>query len=233
MKRTNPDAKAFLAALLGVVLMVLAFLVIIAVVSIARAQAAEFTFSPIEWGANPVVAAIALAGAVAWIRNTNWGSRIDGPAPVALLSLAVGAAGGVALQLTHMLTALPYSEWRVPLGGLAYGASLAVFNITGLAIWSYLGSKVRPISVNVSDGLVPLAFAGAQERPGSSVADFILGLVKNAVSAAKLPAALVAVAPLLAQFAQSEAILTDDLRSTLQGKVLSILRKAGLAGVDL
>ena len=52
------------------------------------------------------------------------------------------------------------------------------------------------------------------------------------MSAAQLPAALVAVAPLLAQFAQSEAILTDDLCSNLQGKVLGALRRAGLVGMD-
>lgn len=212
--------------------MVAAFVLVITLVSIARAQGvpAEFVFSPIEWGANPVVAAIALAGAVVWIRNTAWGSRIDGPVPVAALSIGVGAAGGVALQFGQMLTALPYSEWRVPLGGLAYGVSLAIFNITGLAVWSYLGSKLRTVNVTMANDTAALALAAPNTQ---SITDFILSFVRGAVSAAQLPAALVAVAPLLAKFAQSELILTDELRSSLQGQVLKVLRKAGLTGPDL
>lgn len=229
MKRTNPDAKAFLAALLGVVLMVLAFLVIIAVVSIARAQGAEFSWSPIEWGSNPVIAAIALGGITQMLR-LKW-AAIDGPFKVAGVAVIIGSAGGSALQFVGILTVVPYADMSAPLGGIAYGASLALFNATGIAVWNYLTGKVRPISVNVSDGLVPLAFAGAQAQ--STASDFILGLVKNAVGAAQLPAALVAVAPLLAQFAQSDVILTDEVRSSIQAQVLKLLKRAGLIGVDL
>lgn len=233
MKRRNPDAQAFLNALVGVILMVLAFIVIITLVSLARAQGADFSWSPIEWGSNPIAAAAALAGLVVMLRATSVGSWIDGPVRVGVVSIVIGGVGGTGLQLLGLLTVDPYTAMAAPLGGIAYGASLGVFNATGIAVWNYLTGKVRPITVNVSDGLAPLAFAAAQERSGGSVADFIVGLVKNAVSAAQLPAALVAVAPLLAKFAQSELVLTDELRSSLQGQVLKLLRKAGLAGVDL
>ena len=195
------------------------------------AFAQDVSWNPVDWGSNPVLAALALAGAVQMLR-LKW-PTIDGPFKVAGVSAGVGAVGGGALDYLNLLSVAPYTDLATPLGGIAYGLSLALFNATGIAVWNYLTGKVRPVNVTVTDGLVPLAFAGAQERPGSSVADFILGLVKNAVGAAQLPAALVAVAPLLAQFAQSEAILTDDLRSTLQGKVLGVLRQAGLVGVDL
>lgn len=201
-------------------------LFILALVGLVFAQ--DISWNPVDWGSNPVLAAIALAGTVQMLR-LKW-PTIDGPFKVAGVSAGVGAVGGGALDYLNLLTVAPYTDLATPLGGIAYGLSLALFNATGIAVWNYLTGKVRPVNVTVADGLVPLAFASSAQQ---SVTDFILGLVKNAVSAAKLPAALVAVAPLLAQFAQSEAILTDDLRSTLQGKVLGLLRQAGLVGVDL
>lgn len=201
-------------------------LFILALVGMVFAQ--DISWNPVDWGSNPVLAALALAGAVQMLR-LKW-PTIDGPFKVAGVSAAIGSVGGGALDYLNLLTVAPYTDLATPLGGIAYGLSLALFNATGIAVWNYLTGKVRPVNVTVTDGLVPPAFANSGQP---TVTDFILGLVKNAVSAAKLPAALVAVAPLLAQFAQSEAILTDDLRSTLQGKVLGLLGKAGLVGVDL
>lgn len=201
-------------------------LFILALVGLVFAQ--DISWNPVDWGSNPVLAAIALAGAVQMLR-LKW-PTIDGPFKVAGVSAAVGSVGGGALDYLNLLTVAPYTDLVTPLGGIAYGLSLALFNATGIAVWNYLTGKVRPVNVTVADGLVPLSLANTGQQ---TVTDFILGLVRNAVSAAKLPAALVAVAPLLAQFAQSEAILTDDLRSTLQGKVLGVLRQAGLVGVDL
>lgn len=193
------------------------------------AFAQDFNWSPIEWGSNPAIAALALGGITQMLR-LKW-PAIDGPFKVAGVAVIIGSAGGAVLQFIGLLTVLPYADMNAPLGGIAYGASLALFNATGIAVWNYLTGKVRPISVNVSDGLVPLAFAGAQAQ--STASDFILGLVKNAVGAAQLPAALVAVAPLLAQFAQSDVILTDEVRSSIQAQVLKLLKRAGLIGVDL
>lgn len=216
MKRSTRDRLArFLPVLL-----------ILALVGLVFAQ--DISWNPVDWGSNPVLAALALAGFVQMLR-LKW-PTIDGPFKVAGVSAGVGTVGGAALDYFNLLTVAPYADLITPLGGIAYGLSLALFNATGIAVWNYLTGKVRPVNVTVADGLVPLAFAASGQQ---TVTDFILGLVKNAVSAAKLPAALVAVAPLLAQFAQSEAILTDDLRSTLQGKVLGLLRQAGLVGVDL
>lgn len=204
-------------------------LVLLALGGVAFAQ--DFTWSPIEWGSNPVTAAIALAGVVVMIRQTRWGSRIDGPVPVAVVSVIVGSAGGILLQVTAVLTVEPYASWAAPLGGIAYGVSLALFNATGIAVWNYLVGKARPVSVTapvVTSDTLALASSS-----GNAVTEFIIAFVKNAVGAVKLPAALVAVAPLLKQFAQSEVILTDDLRSDLQARILTLLRKAGLVGQDL
>lgn len=203
-------------------------LLLLALAGLAFAQ--DFSWSPVEWGSNPVVAAIALAGLVVMIRSTTWGARIDGPLRVGAVSVVVGSVGGTGLQLVGLLTVDPYAGMSTPLGGIAYGASLAVFNVTGIAIWNYLAGKVRPVTVMESGlGFAALPAIGNTQ----SVTDFILGLAREAVGKLQVPAAIAAVAPLLAQFAQSEVVLTDDLRSNLQGKVLSALRKAGLVGVNL
>lgn len=206
-------------------------LIILAVLALATvAFAQDFAFSPIEWGSNPVTAAVALAGFVVMIRQATRG-RLDGPVIVPAVSVIVGSAGGVALQLSGLLTVQPYADLATPVGGIAYGVSLAVFNITGIAIWNYLTSKVRPVNLTVPVVTGDtLALTNTSSNP---ITEFIIAFAKQAVGAVKLPAALNAVLPLLKQFAQSEAILTDDLRSNLQGQVLSLLRKAGLVGVDL
>lgn len=205
------------------------FLPILLLLALAGAAfAQDISWNPVDWGSNPILAALALGGAVQMLR-LKW-PTIDGPFRVAGTSAAIGSVGGASLDYFNLLTVAPYADLATPLGGIAYGLSLALFNATGIALWNYLTGKVRPVNVTLADGSGPLAFAASGRQ---TVSDFILGLARSAVSAAQLPAALVAVAPLLAQFAQSEAILTDDLRSNLQGKVLGALRRAGLVGMDL
>lgn len=63
--------------------------------------------------------------------------------------------------------------------------------------------------------------------------DFVLDFVRGQVQRAQLPAAITAVAPLIAELLQSPVVLNDDTRSELQGRVLGLLRRAGLKGVDL
>lgn len=225
----KPRNKAFLSVLLSVFFMVGVGVLIITIASIARAQGAdEISWNPVDWGRNPILAALALAGAVQMIR-LKW-PTIDGPFRVAALSAGIGSVAGALLDFFNLLTVEPFAGLATPLGGITYGLALALFNATGIAVWNYFTGKLRPVTVNVSEGLVPLAFSSSQSP---SPTDFVVGLVKNAVGAAKLPAAFTALAPLLAQLAQSEAVLTDDLRSTLQARVISVLRAAGLTGVDL
>lgn len=118
--------------------------------------------------------------------------------------------------------------------GSGYGAALGWGTELipgGLVEWLTLGATaglMASYGVDLSRSLLKLNAA-----PKNAVLDFIVGIVKSAVPAPKLPAALTAVAPILAQFAQSELVLTDDLRSSLQGRVLTALRRAGLVGVDL
>lgn len=191
----------------------------------------NITWDPVAWGSNPALAALALAGAVAWVRQTAWGKRtLDGPVIVGAASVIFGAAGGVGLQSAGLLAVDRYSALAFPWGGISYGVSLAVFNITGIAVWNYFSSKIRPVTVTVSQ---PVGFLASSNGSQQSIVDFIMNLLKNALPLDKIPAGVRAVAELIAQFAQSEAILTDDLRADIQKKVLAALRKAGLVGVDL
>lgn len=221
--------RTFATSLRNVLLLVGLGLLAITLITLARAQGAdEISWNPVDWGSNPILAALALAGFVQMLR-LKW-PAIDGPFRVAGLSAGVGAVGGAALDFFNLLTVGPFANLATPLGGITYGLALALFNATGIAVWNYFSGKLRPVNVTVTDGPVPLAF---NQSLAPSTTDFVVGIVKNAVGAAKLPAALAAVAPLLAELAQSEAVLTDDARSKIQGKVISILRSAGLMGVDL
>lgn len=193
----------------------------------AFALAQDVTFDPRAWGSDPVLALLALTGTVAWLRLTKWGAGLDGPVRVAAATGAIGIVGGAALQIGHVLTVLPFADYNSPLGGILYGLALAFTAVTGVSVFNYLGSKVRTQTITISTG--ELGFLAA---PQNAASDFILGLVRQAVGNVKLPAGIEAVAPLLAQFAQSEAILTDELRARLQQQVLTLLRKAGLVGVD-
>src|SRR5690606_29839243 len=133
------------------------------------------------------------------------------------------------LQWAHLLAVPRYADIALPWGGIAYGVSLAVFNITGIAVWNYFTSKIRPVNVTT---VQPLGFAATGAVP-QSIVEYILSLLRGLLPVDKIPAGVKAVIDLIAQFAQSEAILTDDLRADIQIKVLKALRKAGLVGVDL
>lgn len=201
----------------------------------------DIVWNPVAWGENPVVAAVALAGLTTWLRKTaaERGYPIENNLAVAALAIIAGAVCGVLLDVIGVITVAPYATMSAPWAGIAYGVSLAIFNITGIAIWNYLAGKLVPVTVSAPVVVaedqpgVAIATQGAALSTGNTITDFIVMLARNAVGALRLPVALVALAPLLAEYAQSKAVLNDELRSEIQGRVLSLLRKAGLVGVDL
>ena len=195
------------------------------VLAMGRAMAQdEFVFDPVGWGENPALALTALIGAVAMIRQTKWGSSIDGPVRVAILTAVIGMLGGVALQMFGMLTHPTVAVYPSPWGGLLYGLGLAFTAMTGVAVFNYGAKKL-------SGGEQTLDIHTGQAT--SQILDFILAQLRALVGPAKLPAAITAVAPIIAEFAQSKAVLTDDLRANLQARLLSAVRAAGLMGQDL
>lgn len=203
--RAGPARKA--------AVIILAALAVALLATIAYAQDA-ITFDPVAWGSNPGLALTALIGAVAWLRQTPLGKRVDGPILVPLVTAVTGSIGGALLEVTGMLTLDQFAQQPDPWGGVLYGLALTFTAVTGVSLFNYGASKLRP-----------------EKQP--SVTQWVIDQVKALVPIPKLPAALAAVAPLLAELAQSEAVLTDELRSDLQGRLLTLLRKAGLAGVDL
>lgn len=62
----------------------------------------------------------------------------------------------------------------------------------------------------------------------NDIVKFIFEQLLKLLPIPKLPDALVAVMPLLKEFASSEIILNDDTRADLQLKIIRALRKAGL-----
>ena len=199
----------------------------------ALAQDGDFSFDPVGWGANPALATLALAGAVAWLRQTRWGQNLDGPVHVALVAALIGAAGGVFLQYRGYLTLDPYAGFALPLGGILYGLAIAVNAVFGVSLFNYGTKKVKLALAAPSPALGFIDGAAAGGSLANTAIQFILDYLRGLVGQAQLPKAIEAVAPLLAQLLQSPVILTDDVRAELQSKVLTLVRKAGLVGQDL
>lgn len=61
---------------------------------------------------------------------------------------------------------------------------------------------------------------------------FVIERVMDLIPLPKLPDALVAVQPYIAQLLQSDAVLNEDTRMDIQVQIIRILRKAGLHGKD-
>ena len=199
------------------------FTLVLAVVTFALlagvAFAMDVPFDPVTWGGNPAIALLALTGFIAWLRSTPFGQRLDGPVLVPLVTVAVGAAAGAGLQLANLLTYAPYATWTSPLGGLAYGALIAASAVTGVSLFNYGAAKVATRTTITT--------------AANTAAAFIADLLKKRFAGSIPVAAWNAVSGVLAEYATSDAVLTDDLRATIQAKVLAALRAAGLGGVDL
>lgn len=167
-----------------------------------------------EWGPSGLANDVTLmAGAIVaitgFVRAKHWAS-LDGIA-VNIFAFALGLVMGGGLFVGKRFDTL--------LGGLAHGLQ------AGVLAWVLVEGTRKALKTNK-----PVGFLAA---PQNGVQAFILETVKAAVRGVQLPATLAAVAPLLAQFAQSEVILADELRLKLQAQILTVLRKAGLAGVNL
>lgn len=187
--------------------------------AVSRAYAMDVPFDPTAWGSNPALALLALTGFIAWLRSTPVGERLDGPVLVPLVTVAIGAASGAALQLASMLTYAPYNTWASPLGGVAYGALIAASAITGISLFNYGAGK--------------LSTAVAAKTPLATATQFITQFLVTRYAGSVPVAAWNAVSGLLSEYAAHEGFLTDDLRATIQARILAALRAAGLGGTDL
>src|SRR5690606_32890043 len=85
LNRTGPTLRA--------AVITIAALIVALVATVAFAQD-SITFDPIAWGSNPGLALTALIGAVAWLRQTPLGKRVDGPLLVPAVTAGIGAVGG-------------------------------------------------------------------------------------------------------------------------------------------
>lgn len=63
----------------------------------------------------------------------------------------------------------------------------------------------------------------------NEITKFLVDELLKLIPIPKLPAALQAILPLLAEFAQSGLVLNDDTRADIQLMLIRALRKAGLA----
>lgn len=198
----------------------LALAAILIALAAGTAFAMDVPFDPVAWGNTPALALAALVGFIAWVRTTPVGAHLDGPVKVPIATAVVGAAAGAALQIAGILTYAPYATWASPLGGIVYGLLVAATAVTGVSLFNYGASKVRATTVTVAS-------------PTNAVVSFITDFLKARFAGSIPGAAWNAVSGILAQYATHEGVLTDDLRASLQRRLLDALRGAGLPGVDL
>jgi hypothetical protein len=178
----------------------------------AFAQDLGMPLDPAAWGSNPALAIAAVAGIVAYLRSMPWASKIDGAALVGAFTLAVGAALGAFVQVVGALTVEPYAAWTMPLGGLAYGALAGLSAVLGMSLFNYGAAKLRKTATE-------------------SVTEYLFGLLRQKFGGEAPAGAVAALAPIISEY--GGLLLTDDLRATLQVKVMNALRSAGQTGVDL
>lgn len=105
------------------------------------------------------------------------------------------------------------------------GALAALAVIFGVDAATTEATRAKVYAPATAHRIADAAIATAHSNPREA-GPYILDLVTSLVPAAKLPAGIAAVAPLVAQFANRA--LTDDLRKTLQRKVHQQLRNAGV-----
>lgn len=87
-------------------------------------------------------------------------------------------------------------------------------------------TRAKVYAPSTAQRIAETTLAASHSQPKHEAGTYIIDLVSSLVPGAKLPAALAAVAPLMAQFANRS--LTDDLRKTLQRKVHERLRQTGV-----
>lgn len=182
-----------------------------------------------------------ISGAVAAIRSTKWGSRIDGVVQVGALATVVGGALGVPLVLIPGFlwaegALLQTLTW--PLSGLLLGASAGINAVFGVSILTYLNKIVQREGGKTTLATAEILRLATQAVPLNTETPF--GFVWSAATAILTPLGLSpvgkwldALQPILTHWAQHPAVLTDDIRATIQTQVLHALTKAGLPGQDL
>ncbi len=220
---------------------------VLAAAATAVAVLAGFALAQAAIGEDPTqlgngLLVLLTAGAVAWFRDTPIGQRVDGKVTVTAFAMLAGGALAVGFETVGLLGFSPFVEalgrwWGAAAAGLIVGAE-AVF---GVSLYKYGARALKRDSETGKITIDPTALGdlttglqpAAQAKPPATAVAFILDTAKMLLGREPLGAALTALYPLITQYAQDPAVLTDDLRAKIQTQVLEALRAAGLTGVDL
>jgi hypothetical protein len=213
----------------------------LSLVAVALAQGEGVNLADLANGVDNLALVALIAGAVAWYRATPLGKRIDGVLTVALFAMVAGAVLTVALQAVGLLAWQPFADvlgrWW---GAAAAGIVAAVEAVFGVSITKYAAGLFQrgqdgkvALQPGAVVGLLPSQPA-APAGPLSSPVAFVLDTAERILGRTPVGATLTALLPLIQQYAQHPAVLTDDLRATIQGQVLKALQSLDPgAGQDL
>lgn len=209
--------------------------------AVALAQAEAVNLADLANGVDNLALVALIAGAVAWYRATPLGKRIDGVVTVAAFAMIAGAVLAVVLARIDLLAWQPFADalgrWW---GAAAAGVVAAVEAVFGVSITKYaagLFQRGQDGKVALQPGAVVGLLPGAGAAPSGPLATpvaFILDTAERILGRTPVGATLTALLPLIQQYAQHPAVLTDDLRATIQGQVLAALQRLDPdAGQDL
>jgi hypothetical protein len=179
-----------------------------------------------------------IAGAVAWLRATPLGKTIDGPITVPLFAMVVGLAVGAGAEILGLLTANPFDVLAAPWSGAAFGFIAAIEAVFGVSIVKYVAGVFRrgddgKVTVDTSKILNAAGEIATEAGASATPVAFALDFAARLLGREPIGAALTALYPVIVQYAQHPAVLTDDLRARIQAQVLDALSSAGLVGQDL
>lgn len=188
----------------------------------------------------PALLLLVIGGAVAWLRSTPLFAKIDGPVTVPLFALVVGGTIGVGFELLGAwepeTTAALGRGWA----GAAGGILAAIETVFGVSLGKYFAKIFRRTpdgKLEIETGEIVGIVGDLRETPaGSAVGSavgFALDFAEKLLGQVPGGAALVALYPVVVKWAQSPAVLTDDVRAKIQADVLGALSRAGLVGQDL
>lgn len=207
--------------------------------AVALAQAEAVNLADLANGVDNLALVALIAGAVAWYRATPLGKRIDGVVTVAAFAMIAGAVLAVVLARIDLLAWQPFADslgrWW---GAAAAGVVAAVEAVFGVSITKYAAGLLKrdasgkvQVDAGAAVGLLPGA---APSGPLATPVAFILDTAERILGRTPVGATLTALLPLIQQYAQHPAVLTDDLRATIQGQVLAALQRLDPdAGQDL
>jgi len=89
-------------------------------------------------GHNPLLMIGFVVAGVKIIRDLEFFSWIDGKIPTAIAAVVVGAVTGLAVEIFDSITVMPFADYPVFIGAVAYGALAGLSGFFGVNLYDLI-----------------------------------------------------------------------------------------------